>query len=431
MGAAITTAPAGSGAPRTAELRGVRPTRRRSGAVIAVLVLLVSTALASCAHTAAPAVPSATPDPAITSAAAATGGLRDDLVTRKGTSFMLGGKPFRFVGFNLYDAASSPIYTCVTWPRYTDAQLDAAFTYIHDQAGATVVRFWAYQTYTAAGTSWAGMDRVLAEARLHDMKVLPVLEDGPGNCTTGPRQVAKTLYQNDTWYSAGYKVPYDNAKLSYRDYVKVITAHYRGNPTILGWSMMNEAETEQRDSQGRSQLVDFAEDIASVIKTADPTHLLTVGTQSNSAPGASGPDFTAVYSLPQIDFTEVHDYAARGSDTQPLAGGPDAGQQLPDPESSTCRSTSAPISCSMALSQQVVHKPLVIGEAGILATDAAGRARRSTLFAAKMTAAFRVGAAGYLVWQLNNVQDTAYDVLITDDDPLVAAMRGIAQKLDG
>lgn len=359
------------------------------------------------------------------------GGLRDDLVSRSGAGFVAGGKPFRFIGFNFYDAASTPSYTCVRWPRLSDDQLDAAFAYLHDDAGATVIRFWAYQTYTEGGTSFAGVDRVLAAARRYDLKVLPVLEDGPGNCSTGTNGVPKTAYDGDTWYSAGYKVPYGDAKLSYRAYAARLTHHYRGNPTIFAWSMMNEAETGQRDAQGRSELVDFAEDIAAVIKAADPSHLLTVGTQSNGAPGASGPDFTAVYALPRVDFAEVHDYADRGSDTQALPGGPDNGTKLPPVGSAVCRSLTAPISCSMAEAAQQLHKPFIVGEAGIDASDDTTRTQRAALFHAKISAAFRAGASGYLIWQYNSVQDTGYDVLTTDHDPLFATTQKIATGLTG
>ena len=156
-----------------------------------------------------------------------------------------------------------------------------------------MIRFWAYQTYTQGATYWGGVDRVLAAAKATGMKVIPVLEDGPGDCTTSSTATPKAKYQGDTWYSQGYKVPYGNATLSYRDYVARIAAHYADDPTILGWMMMNEADTSARDSAGRSVLVDFATDIAGVIRAADPHHLITVGTQSNGAPGASGPDFAA------------------------------------------------------------------------------------------------------------------------------------------
>ena len=350
-------------------------------------------------------------------------------VTRSGEGFVVDGRPFRFVGFNLFDAAATASYQCASWQRYSDDELTEAFRRMHDDAGATVVRFWAYQPYTDGGTRWDGVDRVLRAARATGMRVLPVLEDGPGYCTTGPAGQAKSQVDGDTWYTDGYRRPYGDARLSMRDYVRVVTEHYRGDPTILGWSLMNEAETTHRDAAGGSALIDFTRDLTAVAHTADPTHLVTLGTQSNGAPGASGPDFTAVYGLPGVDFVDVHDWGTRGSDTDPLPGSPD-GVSLPSPDSATCGSRSAPIACSMALAGQVVDKPWVVGEAGIAADDAASRARRADLLGAKMDAAFANGASGYLVWQWNKVLDTEhFDVLPGTGDPLLERMAGIARQL--
>ena len=65
------------------------------------------------------------------------------------------------------------------------------------KAGATVVRFWAYQTYTDGGRDLTGVDRVIRSARKAGMRVLPVLEDGPGDCTTGDPGVSKQEYPGD------------------------------------------------------------------------------------------------------------------------------------------------------------------------------------------------------------------------------------------
>ena len=43
----------------------------------------------------------------------------------------------------------------------TAGQLLTTLRYLHDKAGATVLRFWAYQTYTNGGTDWTGVDQVL------------------------------------------------------------------------------------------------------------------------------------------------------------------------------------------------------------------------------------------------------------------------------
>lgn len=139
-----------------------------------------------------------------------------DFVEVKGRSFELANRNFRFVGANIYDAAASSVYSCRPGSEMSDATLLNTLRYLHDVGGVTVLRFWAYQTYTQAGTYWAGMDRVLADAREVGMKVIPVLEDGPGNCTTMSAAVPKALYQDDTWFTQGYMVPYGNASLSYR-----------------------------------------------------------------------------------------------------------------------------------------------------------------------------------------------------------------------
>lgn len=347
-------------------------------------------------------------------------------VTRSGRQLMLDGKEFRFVGANLYDAAASDRYSCNPGKRLSDADLLTTLEYLHNEAGATVLRFWAYQTYTQGGTFFAGVDRVIAAAKKVGMKVLPVLEDGPGNCTTIDPAVSKALYQGDTWYSEGYKVPYGNASTSYRNYVKVITAHYANNPTILAWSMMNEADTAARDPFGRPVLVDFATDIAAQIRSVDTHHLLTVGTQSNGALGASGPDFTAVYGLPQIDLAEVHDWGYWGSDQSPMPGG--NGADPPAADSAECKQRDAKVGCSFALAA-ALDKPLFVGEAGIVGRTVAERATRATELRAKMDAAFAAGAVGYLVWSINTEITDGYDILITDHDPLIPEMAAVAKGL--
>ncbi|MET3807806.1 hypothetical protein ABIB25_004833 [Nakamurella sp. UYEF19] len=346
-------------------------------------------------------------------------------VTRSGRELMLDGQRFRFVGANLYDAAATDIYSCNPGKRLSDADLLTTLRYLHDQGGATVLRFWAYQTYTQGGTYFGGIDRVIAAAKEVGMKVLPVLEDGPGNCTTIEPASSKASYKGDTWYSEGYKVPYGNAALSYRDYVKTVVAHYADEPTILGWSMMNEADTAARDPFDRPILVDFATDIAAQIRSVDTRHLLTVGTQSNGALGASGPDFTAVYGLSQIDLAEVHDWGYWGSDQSPMPGG--SGSTPPAADSAECVQRNAKVGCSFALAVGL-DKPLFVGEAGIFGRTAEERTARAPLLRAKMDAAFAAGAIGYVLWSVTTEITDGYDILISDGDPLFAEMSAVARN---
>ena len=350
---------------------------------------------------------------AVTFAVTERSGAADEFVTRDGTSLQLDGSTFRFVGFNLYDAAASDIYSCSPATRLDDAGLDDAMNQIR-ASGGTVVRFWAFQTYTAGGTNFAGVDRVLAAARRHDLRVMPVLEDGPGNCSTGEAGVPLAETGRGDWYSTGYLEPLGEATVSYRDYVERVTRHYRDEPTIVAWSLVNEAETDQRDDEGRTVLVDFARDVSAVAHAADPRHLVTLGTQANGAVGTSGADFADVYRLPGMDLTEVHDWGYYGDDEEAMPGAAPGGQ-LPEPDE--CRATDARIACSFALAREL-GKPIIVGEAGIAADDGDARTRRADLFRAKLAAAFEAGASGYLIWQLNRSNTDDYGVLVGTDDPL-------------
>lgn len=389
--------------------------------VTAICILLTVMGLAGCTGQAATSSPTSSFRPSISAKGFATG-----FVTTTGRSFELGGHPFRFVGVNIYDAAGSSRYSCRSNTRMSKAELVKTLRYLHDRAGATVLRFWAYQTYTQGATYWRGVDRVLAAARTVGMKVIPVLEDGPGDCTTSDKRSPKAQFDGDTWYSQGYKNPYGNATMSYREYVGQVTSHYANNPTILGWSMMNEADTKARTSQGTPVLVGFATDMASVIRASDRRHLITVGTQSNGAPGASGADFTAVYRLPQISFAEVHDWGYWGSDTEAMPGG--QGSSPPNASSNRCAARNAKVGCSFARAV-ALDKPLVVGESGMKGVTTHERDLRATRMRAKMDAAFTAGASGYLVWSVTTSNTDGYDVRVDTHDPLIAELREVVAQI--
>jgi len=350
-----------------------------------------------------------------------------EFVSRQGTKFYLQGKEFRFVGFNLFDAANTSAYSCPKengwWTNiYTEADLNQELSFVKQQSGATVLRFWAYQRYTNGGTDWSGIDKIIRIAKNNGFKIIPVLDDGPGYCTY-PANSAKWKYNSDTWYTTGYKVKMGNYPLTYPEYVTAIVTRYKDEPTIFGWMMMNEADTSLKVN-GKSALVGFAHDIGTRIKAIDQNHLLTVGTQSNGASGATGNDFLDVYGLSVIDFTEVHDWPYWGGDTDPLPESSD-GITLPDPDSPDCTKTyQAKLACSIANSIQKLNKPIIMGEAGISAKTETERIRRADLMDKKMNAFFKNGGAGYLVWQMNKVVDSeGFDILMANNDPLLPKMK--------
>ena len=351
-------------------------------------------------------------------------------VSAEGRVFVADGEPLTVVGYNVYDAAATDSFSCRPASRLDDAGVESTFARLAEQ-GVTAVRFWAYQTYTVAGRDWSGMDRVIAAAKANGVHVLPVLEDGPGDCSTGEAGVSLDRVDGDTWYTEGYKRPLGRATMSFRDYAPLVAEHYRDEPTILGWTLVNEAETSQRDAEGRSVLVGFAEDMAARVRAVDPNHLVTLGTQANGAPGASGPDFRDVYSLPGMGFAEVHDWPRDGRDpTQAMPGAVPDGTRagaLPAPGSERCRSLAAPVACSFAVAADL-GTPLLVGEVGITATDDEQRERRAEVFAGKMAAAYADGAAGYLLWHWSSAQTDGYDVVPGTDDPVVGVVGRVAAQ---
>ena len=115
-----------------------------------------------------------------------------DFVQRQATQLTVGGRPLRWLGVNLYYASGDPsIYQC--GPRPADAALDEWFGRIRTETDSNVIRFWAFQSYTAGATDWRGIDRVIAQARLHGLRVLPVLENQWDACTNSG-------YKWSSWY---------------------------------------------------------------------------------------------------------------------------------------------------------------------------------------------------------------------------------------
>ncbi len=335
---------------------------------------------------------------------------------------MFGGRELRFSGFNMFDAASNERWQCEPHHALTRAQLKQQFQALKDKSGARVIRFWAYQPYTDGGKDWSGIDRVISVAKELEMLVIPVFEDGPGYCTGAPNEgESKANYEGDTYYGEGYKKPYAKNEHSLRDYARMVAAKYKDEPTIAAWMLVNEAETKQRNSDGKSVLVDMARDVARVVKEVDPNHLVTLGTQSNGAMGTSGQDFRDIYSLPEMDYTEVHDWGYYGSDTEAMPGANPDGS-LPDPNSEECKKLDAKIACSFAITKEL-NKPIVVGEAGIKAKTPSEVARRAQLMGDKIVAAKNAGASGYLLWEASDVNREGYGIHPLGNDPIFEQLK--------
>jgi mannan endo-1,4-beta-mannosidase len=343
------------------------------------------------------------------------------LVTRSGTSLMLNGSPWQFTGYDDYRLTSAaPGHQC--GGPLTDADVAASLDEIRNSSGATVVRTWFMQAYGGPG-DWAQFDRVLAAAAARGMKVIPVLVDQWAACEPWP--AGQTHYRSLAWYQSGYREVDYGYTLSYRDYAAAIAAHYRNNPTIAFWQLVNEAEALDapggacEDGAANAALRSFADDVAAVVKTNDPGHLVSLGTIGTGQCGTSSTaDYLNLHSG-RIDICEYHDYFGPGG----LPGDQWHGVAV---RVDQCRS---------------LNKPIFAGEVGLQASITAGGgsggavtaaslAQRAIFFQQKFQAQFHAGVSGLLIWQYATGPRTdGFEV--QPGDPTEGVMRQVAATLAG
>jgi len=229
-----------------------------------------------------------------------------NFVRRYGRQFTLRGKPFRFVGLNAFNICNDPAIFQESGARNTFANpatgLADAFTRMRDECGATVVRFWAYQSYATNGSNvrdWAAFDRLFAAANTAGVKVVPTLENHFESLT-------RAGIKDAAWYATGYQAPYGSPAYptSFRQWATDIATRYKDDPSIAYWCIMNEPEASQ------SALLALITDIAARIKAADPNHLIGTGVQGKDEDGNRATDYETLHALANIDVLTYHDYRA-------------------------------------------------------------------------------------------------------------------------
>ncbi len=285
-----------------------------------------------------------------------------------------------WVGVNVWAlAAANNVYNCGGQPA-----LDSTFTHLK-QAKVAVVRFFAFQSYAInpSGTrDWTAIDRVFASAQAHGIGLIPVLGNNWTDCDFWPISLWPFGGQRkDTtnWYAGAYLIPYDGYLTGYRQWVRYLVSQYSGNPMLVAWEEINEPQATSYGAVDKATLKAFTQDIASAIRSADPTTPVSLGSIGTGQPGFDGPSYTDM--LTTADMATAHDY---GYPTDPL------------PISPSCT-----WNCIRAdlLDAGAAGKPFFIGEAGDQSCDTSTKAAN---YAAKMHAAFTAGAVGYLLWAYND-----------------------------
>jgi mannan endo-1,4-beta-mannosidase len=304
--------------------------------------------------------------------------LEGDFVKRSGTRLMLEGRPYRFTGLNIYNANS--IDNC--WYTLGTGQSGLGTSLIQMGPGVEAYRAWFFQ-YEATSNGerdWSAFDHALNIAYNRGVKVVATLANQWADCE-GWGSPADG-YKTESWYRTGYKTRPASPGMpaTYRDWVAEVVSRYRNHPSILTWQLVNEAEAKTTyegscSSTAPATLKAFATDMASLVKSLDPNHLLSLGTMGTGQCGAAGDDYKDLHSVPGIDLCEYHDY-----DLAPMPG--DEWNGLPT-RLAQCNE---------------LGKPLFVGELGIRTSFVGGHQARARLLRAKLVTQLRAGVVGALVW---------------------------------
>jgi len=256
--------------------------------------------------------------------------------------FMLEGRPFRFTGANV-----AVMYRDEDRARMPETLAQAA------QAGMKVVRVWAFgeggtddvqpigdfndwpRTFFFRKTpdewnekAFVELDRTIAEAARHNLRVQLCLTNwwrDTGGVTQYLRWAGIKDADDD---KAPFGVNVERAMLFYtnettrrlyRQHVEKIATRrntitgvlYRDDPTIFGYELMNEAQSQTfRWPERRAW---FAE-MSAYLKSLDPDHLVVPGDWGYRS-AAERREWLADHALPNIDYCDVHNYPINDHDS--------------------------------------------------------------------------------------------------------------------
>lgn len=339
-----------------------------------------------------------------------------------GQQLLLHGRPYRFVGFNMWRAAvnSANVPPNTGYLVNSGTILDTSLKDLL-AGGAKINAFRTFflqqfALHNGAGTGvydWSAFDKVLSVADANGFKVIACLADQwsfeTDSTTAGPGALTTPFY--GSWngsvftpgtYSTG---PWTTFEFySYRQFVTDVVTRYKSDPRILFWELGNELSVENPigtlDVNGEPILAGFVADMGALIKSIDPNHLLSLGCGGNGNGGTSSGDYQTIHASPYLDLCSYHDY-------QPWASqGALTADQRWIQSFDTNNGLNVRVTQAAAL-----NKPVYVGEAGLHANAAPCSGNLTTTspgrgfyLNSKMGYAFNTytGIVGYLPWQYDD-----------------------------
>lgn len=322
----------------------------------------------------------------LTAAAQASG----EFVAVRDVGFVLGDKPFRFVGANNYYLIYKP--ECMA----EDVLASAA------AMGLRVVRTWAFLNgkshdgvalQTELGKfddeGFRRLDRVLEQASHHGLKLVLTLVNRWDDFGGMRWYVDKTGGGPvDEFYSR------KETREAYKAYLRYVVGRvnsrtgiaYKDDPAIFAWQLANEPRCPS-DTSGDT-LVAWADEMSRYIKSIDPNHMVSVGDEGfylrlgedDGAPGGKeGVDWQRLAALPCVDYGTVHLY-------------PDHWHQTPEWGTEWIR--------RHARDARKIGKPIVVEEFGLR-----DGSKRNAVYGQWLDTALSEGISGMMVWLLTGKQN--------------------------
>jgi mannan endo-1,4-beta-mannosidase len=347
----------------------------------------------------------------------------------RGTEFVVGDQPFRFVGANI-----DPMHGDINRPRAAEI-IKALPT-----DGLTVARVWVlgeglpdatdwsrrFELFRAGPTdfiesSFALLDTVLAEAKKAGVRVILTLSNNWKDYGGAPMYLHWAGLSSE---GLGLEEFYRNEKTRafFRAHLLQVLARknsltgvrYVDDPTIFSWELMNESTV--LTAEGQKARMAWIAEMAQLIKARDPNHLIAAGLLGYSM-RAERAEWIRVHQLPEVDYCDSHLYMQNSEGGISLS----RMQQFLDDRAQ--------------LAQFVIGKPLVIGEFGFR-TDGAPTylgLPRARWFRELLERLFRDHGSGALVWIYQPYHGKPRDFGIyidrPDTDDIRATLRRFAERL--
>ncbi|CAN6467619.1 unnamed protein product [Victoria cruziana] len=380
------------------------------------------------------------------------GELRDEewaMVGRKGSQFVMNGRPFYVNGFNTYWLMIFAV----------DASTRGKVSQIFQQAssvGLSVCRTWAFNDggWRALQKSpgvydeevFKGLDFVISEAKRYKIRLILSLSNnwegygGKAQYVKWGRSAGLNLTSDDDFFSdptlKGYFKYHIKTVLTRVNSFTNVT--YKDDPTIFAWELMNEPQCISDPSGDRFQA--WVEDMAMYVKSIDQAHLLAIGSEGFYGPSSPdkvqfnpntfaqqvGTDFLRNHKAFAIDFASAHIYA----DTWISSSISDAHLQF----------TRTWMESHLNDTENTLNMPILFSEFGVSTKDGGyNDSFRDTLintvYSTLLTSTKKGGGGGgCLLWQLfpegTEYMDDGYAVFLSKSPSTAAIISLQSQRLD-